>query len=115
MYYMEHVSARNVSAGKADQVASAPVPRRPTKIKPGASGTVHLSFMVEAELVRSIDEETERMKAEDPYDRAVSRTDAVRSLLRDGLKNTARNAAPSSTRARGASRRVVSVPSVRQH
>jgi hypothetical protein len=62
------------------------VARKPTKIKPGATGTVHLSFIVEAALVRDLDEEAERMQKEDPYGRAVSRTDAVRSLIRDGLK-----------------------------
>jgi hypothetical protein len=62
------------------------MPRRPTKIKAGASGPVHLSFIVDASLVREIDEEADRMKGEDPYARVVSRTDTVRSLIIDGLK-----------------------------
>lgn len=81
------MSTANVSKKRAPGLgSSASMPRKPTKIKPGATGTVHLSFVVEAALVRDVDEEAERMKQEDPYARPVSRTDAVRSLLRDGLK-----------------------------
>ncbi len=62
------------------------MPRKPKRVKAGATGTVHLSFIVEADLVRVVDEESERMKAEDDYGRTVSRTDTVRSLIKDGLK-----------------------------
>ncbi len=80
------MSTLNVSGRHRGGVASASVPRRPTKIKPNATGTVHLSFVVEAALVRQVDEEAECMKEEDPYHRSVTRTDTVRSLLVDGLK-----------------------------
>lgn len=47
---------------------------------------VHLSFIVEASLVHEVDEESKQMQAEDEYGRAVTRTDTVRSLIKDGLK-----------------------------
>jgi len=78
------MSAANVRKTGGGGVPSAALPRRPAKIKPGATGTVHLSFVVEADLVRAVDEEMERMS--ESFGVAVSRTDTVRTLIRDGLK-----------------------------
>ena len=84
------MSTANVSGRAKGAVASTPqMPRRLTKIKAGATGPVHLSFIVDAGLVRDVDDEADRMKSEDPYGRVVSRTDAVRSLIIDGLKSRA--------------------------
>lgn len=80
------MGTRNVLSAKGTRISSESVARKPTKIKQGATGTVHLSFVVEASLVHDIDEESKAMQTEDEYGRAVTRTDTVRSLIKDGLK-----------------------------
>jgi hypothetical protein len=60
------------------------MPRKPSKIKAGTK-TVHISFLLDADVARRVDEEAERMTKEDPYRRVTSRTDALRSLISDGL------------------------------
>ena len=46
---------------------------------------MRINFLVDADLIHRVDEEAQRMGAEDPYKRATSRTDALRSLIDDGL------------------------------
>jgi hypothetical protein len=64
-------------------VASATVPRRPSKPKPGEQ--VHLSFYEDGAVVLEIDQVAEALTKDDPHGRKFTRTDAVRSLLRAGL------------------------------
>ena len=58
----------------------------PPKLKPRADEFVHLSFEIRSELLDKIDEESERMEEEDPYQRRASRSETVRVLILDGLK-----------------------------
>lgn len=59
------------------------MPRRPSKPKPGEQ--VHISFYEAGEIVAEIDKLAERLSKEDPHGRKLTRTDAVRSLIRSGL------------------------------
>lgn len=59
--------------------------RKPRTISP-QSGIIRINFLVDAALVHKVDAEAKRMAAEDPYKRATSRTDALRTLIEDGLK-----------------------------
>lgn len=61
------------------------MPRKPRKVKPG-SGVVRVNVLVDSELLARVDDEAARMTEEDPYKRATSRSDALRSLIDDGLK-----------------------------
>jgi len=56
------------------------------KPKPRTDDFVHLSFAIRAELLEKIDDESERMETEDPYQRRASRSETVRVLILDGLK-----------------------------
>jgi hypothetical protein len=61
------------------------VPRPPKKVKPG-SGLVRITFMLDADMAHAIDEEADRLTTEDETGRGFNRTDALRVVIRDGLK-----------------------------
>lgn len=60
------------------------MPRPPKKVKPG-TGLVNFSFLLDAELAHEVDSVAEQMRKEDPLQRAVTRTDALRALIRTGI------------------------------
>lgn len=64
------------------------VPRPPKKLKPGPH-LVRITFMLEADLVRQVDEVAARLTAEDESRRGFTRTDALRVIIRNGLANHA--------------------------
>lgn len=78
-----HMSATNVVDGARSELGSRQgreaVPR---KRKPVKGEQVHLSVMVEADVIRAIDTEAERMTLSDPMRRQTTRTDVVRHWLR---------------------------------
>jgi hypothetical protein len=57
-------------------------------VKPG-SGLVRITFMLDADMAQAIDEEAARLTAEDEAGRGFNRTDALRVVIRDGLKHRA--------------------------
>lgn len=61
------------------------MPRKPKKLSQNATGLVHVSLMLEAPLVRAIDEEAERMTAAHPFGRRTTRTDLVKMLLEEAM------------------------------
>lgn len=61
------------------------VPRRPNKAKKGQP--FRLNLVLPGDLVESVDEFARQLAAADPYGRDVSRTDAIKVLLFDGLKS----------------------------
>jgi hypothetical protein len=61
------------------------MPRKTAKIKPGAAGMIHISFLIDAETAREVDEAAAQMKQGDKYKRSFTRTDALRVLIRDAL------------------------------
>lgn len=58
--------------------------RRPKKIKPGTE-TVHISFLLDADIAARIDAEAERRTKEDPARRRWTRTDTLKALLVQAL------------------------------
>jgi hypothetical protein len=61
------------------------MPRKPKKLSQNATGLVHVSLMLEAPLVRAIDEEAERITAAHPFGRRTTRTDLVKMLLEEAM------------------------------
>jgi hypothetical protein len=55
------------------------MPSKPSKL-------VHISFLVDPEVAKRIDDEAKRLTKEDPHQRPYTRTDALRVLLNLALK-----------------------------
>lgn len=64
-------------------VSSRSVARRPNKPKKGEP--FRLNLVLPGELVAEVDNLAEQLKSSDVYKRDVSRTDAIKVLLRDAL------------------------------
>lgn len=84
-----------LGAERAPAVASATrrresMGRKPRKIKVGEN--VHVSFILDATTAGDVDAEAAHMAETDPLGRAVTRTDALRVLIREAL--AARRAKP---------------------
>ena len=61
--------------------------RKPNKIKSG-SGTVHISFLLDADIAAKIDADAERRTSHDPDRRRWTRTDTLKALLVQALADT---------------------------
>lgn len=60
------------------------LPRKPKK--PRGKAPVRVNYYLPGELVTRIDAYAEKLAAEDPLGRPVTRTDAIRLLIADALK-----------------------------
>jgi hypothetical protein len=56
------------------------MPRKPRKIKPGTTGQIHLSFLIEADLVRQLDEVVTHINGTNPGP-SWTRTDLIKKAL----------------------------------
>jgi hypothetical protein len=65
---------------------SAEMARKPSKIK-SDQDLVRVTLLLPADDVREIDAEANRMSATDPYRRVLTRSDVIRSLVREGLES----------------------------
>jgi hypothetical protein len=61
------------------------MPRKAHKVKPG-QGFIRVNVMIDADALVRVDAEAATMTKEDEYHRVASRSEAVRSLITDGLK-----------------------------
>jgi hypothetical protein len=61
------------------------VGRKAKKPRPGA-GPARITFLIDAATVRIVDEVAEELTADDPFQRRLTRTDALRLLIREGIK-----------------------------
>lgn len=59
--------------------------RKPGKIK-SDQDLVRVTLLLPADDVRVIDAEAQKMSAGDPYRRVLTRSDVIRSLVREGLE-----------------------------
>jgi hypothetical protein len=80
--HMRVAKSRGESRTKVDSARS--MPRKPRKFKPG-SELVQITFLVDATTAHEIDTYAARLAAEDP-DATVSRTVALKKIVRAGLK-----------------------------
>ena len=69
---------------RTNVVPSSDLARRPNKIK-ASTETVHVSFLLDADLAREVDEEAARRSEIDPDRRRWTRTDTLKALLRAAL------------------------------
>ena len=77
--------ASNVARPPASALPSRRVGREPTK--PVKSGeTIHLSVIVDAEIVQAADDEAARLRRE--HDLSVTRTDVIRRWLKEAAKKS---------------------------
>lgn len=79
---VSHMTTQNVVAATRRGVGSPSVPRRRKPVK--QAGQVHLSVMVDAEIMKAIDSEAERLTKELRV--RLTRTDVVRRWLEDAAK-----------------------------
>lgn len=78
-----HMNTTNVVDGGQGGVTSRQkMPRQRKSVKAGERRQIHLSVMVDADVMRAIDTEAERMTEADPMSRVTTRTDVVRHWLK---------------------------------
>lgn len=76
----------SLASGNASHaIRSQAMPRKPKKPKANESGFVHVSVMLELDLVQAIDKEATALQAEDQYHRPFTRTETMRILLKQAL------------------------------
>jgi len=79
------MDARNVVPRRSRAVPSTGLGRKPTKVvKPGEP--VHLSFIVDADIVQAADDEAAWLRKE--HDLSVTRTDVLRRWLKEAAKKS---------------------------